>query len=160
MPGSAFFLWILTLVAGLVYDDRMLAHRCTWDPHHIETPLRLSRIWERCHTMGLVDRDGNFYLSEQYCSKPRTIFSRFLCWPVLILIGSGEEKIDSGSGELKNITKIFKNIQIFLLVYSRFEPRNNIVFRITSCRHKILYLFIQFSLIKIILQKFAGAGVT
>ena len=30
-----------------VYDDRMLEHHCPWDPHHIESPARLARIWTR-----------------------------------------------------------------------------------------------------------------
>jgi len=41
---------------GLVYDERMLLHECSWDKNHIESPLRLSRIWERCRVLGLVDR--------------------------------------------------------------------------------------------------------
>ena len=41
---------------GLVYDERMLLHHCPWDPHHIESPDRLSSIWSRCSELGLVDR--------------------------------------------------------------------------------------------------------
>ena len=41
---------------GLVYDEKMLLHHCPWDPHHIETPDRLSVIWSRCSDLGLVDR--------------------------------------------------------------------------------------------------------
>ena len=41
---------------GLVYDDRMLLHHCPWDPHHIESPDRLSSIWRRCAELGLVER--------------------------------------------------------------------------------------------------------
>ena len=34
----------------------MLLHMCPWDPHHIETPDRLSSIWTRCLQLGLVDK--------------------------------------------------------------------------------------------------------
>lgn len=34
----------------------MLLHHCSWDPHHIESPERLSRIWSRCEELNLVER--------------------------------------------------------------------------------------------------------
>ena len=41
---------------ALVYDDRMLRHRCLWDDGHIENPERLRSVWERCRELGL-DQD-------------------------------------------------------------------------------------------------------
>ena len=41
---------------GLVYDERMLAHKCEWDPEHPEKPDRLKACYERCKKYGLVDR--------------------------------------------------------------------------------------------------------
>ena len=34
----------------------MLLHHCSWDPHHIESPERLRRIWTRCEDLNLVKR--------------------------------------------------------------------------------------------------------
>ena len=72
-------------VVGLVYDDRMLLHHCPWDPHHIESPDRLSGIWERCTELGLVERclrldsrlateeELGLYHSQSFVSKFREL---------------------------------------------------------------------------------------
>jgi len=39
-----------------VQEDPMVAHRCIWDPAHIESPLRLERARQRCQELGLDQR--------------------------------------------------------------------------------------------------------
>ena len=34
----------------------MLLHECSWDKNHIESPQRLSRVWDRCVELGLAER--------------------------------------------------------------------------------------------------------
>ena len=70
---------------GLVYDERMLLHHCPWDPHHIESPDRLSSIWRRCSDLGLVERcvrldsrlateeELELYHSQSFVSKFREL---------------------------------------------------------------------------------------
>ena len=70
---------------GLVYDERMLLHVCPWDPHHIESPARLTSVWSRCCELGLVDRchridcrpateeELALYHSQSFVSKFRDI---------------------------------------------------------------------------------------
>ncbi|XP_043222780.1 histone deacetylase 6-like [Amphibalanus amphitrite] len=41
---------------GLVYDERMLEHRCLWDDDFPEGPDRLQVIFDKCSQLGLVDR--------------------------------------------------------------------------------------------------------
>jgi hypothetical protein len=41
---------------GFYYDERMVSHSNPWDPNHIESPIRLSRAFERCSELGLAGR--------------------------------------------------------------------------------------------------------
>lgn len=33
---------------GIVYDERMVEHKCLWDPNYPENPERFTRVLERC----------------------------------------------------------------------------------------------------------------
>lgn len=41
---------------GLVYDERMMAHKDPEDPDHVEQPSRISRIYEKLEKDGLAER--------------------------------------------------------------------------------------------------------
>uniref|UniRef100_A0A1B6LQS3 UBP-type domain-containing protein n=1 Tax=Graphocephala atropunctata TaxID=36148 RepID=A0A1B6LQS3_9HEMI len=41
---------------GLVYDTRMVNHRCLWYPSHQECPDRFMKTLDRCEELGLVER--------------------------------------------------------------------------------------------------------
>ncbi|KAG8322780.1 polyubiquitinated misfolded protein transport [Homalodisca vitripennis] len=41
---------------GLVYDTRMVKHRCLWYPAHLECPDRFMKTLDRCEELGLVKR--------------------------------------------------------------------------------------------------------
>uniref|UniRef100_A0A1B6EJ36 Protein deacetylase HDAC6 n=1 Tax=Cuerna arida TaxID=1464854 RepID=A0A1B6EJ36_9HEMI len=41
---------------GLVYDTRMVNHRCLWYPTHQECPDRFMKTLDRCEELGLVER--------------------------------------------------------------------------------------------------------
>ncbi len=41
---------------GLVYDERMSAYHCPWDPDYVERPDRFEAVLARCRDLGLVRR--------------------------------------------------------------------------------------------------------
>ncbi|KAI0215599.1 Histone deacetylase 6 [Lamellibrachia satsuma] len=43
-------------LVGLLYDEAMLQHVCTWDPANPECPDRMSTSYQRCQDYNLVDR--------------------------------------------------------------------------------------------------------
>lgn len=41
---------------GLVYDRRMIEHRCLWDENYQECPERFTCVLQRCEQLGLISR--------------------------------------------------------------------------------------------------------
>ncbi|XP_055390251.1 histone deacetylase 6 isoform X2 [Condylostylus longicornis] len=41
---------------GIIYDERMVEHRCLWDENHPEKPERFIRVIERCKELKLIER--------------------------------------------------------------------------------------------------------
>ncbi|KAK2170965.1 hypothetical protein NP493_1121g00002 [Ridgeia piscesae] len=54
---------------GLLYNDVMLQHECTWDAANPECPDRLSMAYERCQNYGLVDRCLLLQVLFKHCQE-------------------------------------------------------------------------------------------
>jgi hypothetical protein len=62
---------------GLVYDERMCAHKNVSDASHPERPARIASIYDRLKAAGIVERCCPAYVSSTYVTSYVAMALRF-----------------------------------------------------------------------------------
>lgn len=88
---------------GLIYDERMLGHSCSWDNQFPEKPERLSCSFKRCIDYGLVDRCKR--LEARFATKSEVLIGHSNEY-----FSTLERSADMSEDELKDLSSRYDGV--------------------------------------------------